>query len=104
MSGDQTNAITVLQLAKARGVVTSDEGTINMAEFRRVGLAMIGGCARCEATIGAFNAYPSRLGFWLCGECLQGGEGFASAAEFEAWTPDVEFDDSYGGPDDTDEW
>ena len=58
-------SITVLDVAKARGVQEDSEGCISAAEFERVGLPFMGGCARCGATIAAYNAAPSRVGFLM---------------------------------------
>lgn len=52
--------ITVLDLALHRGATADEDGSINGAEFERVGLPICGGCERCEASIAAYNAFPSR--------------------------------------------
>lgn len=39
------------------------------------GLNLIGGCELCEATLAAYNAYPSRSGYWRCSDCI-GDTGF----------------------------
>lgn len=78
-----TQAITILDVALARGA-KKDPGTdsIPQDEFRRVGVAMIGGCQVCQATIAAYNAHPSKSGFWKCQDCIV-DTGFATVAEFE---------------------
>lgn len=77
--------ITILDLAKARGAQPEPEGTYSAASLAAVGFELLGGCASCGATIAAYNAHPSRTGFWRCGECIDGRLGFASVAEFDAW-------------------
>lgn len=75
--------VTVLDVALARGAHEVD-GTINGAEFERVGLPIFGGCQGCGATIAAYNAYPSRTGYLRCRQCI-GELGFATAEAFEAY-------------------
>lgn len=58
--------ITILDLAKFRGVQESETGGINMGEFERVGLPMMGGCGVCGACVAAYNACPSRSGVLKC--------------------------------------
>lgn len=48
-------------------------------------ILILGGCARCEACIAAYNAHPSRSGYWLCDDCCGDVDGFATVTEFEAW-------------------
>lgn len=60
--------------------------TCSEQDFADQNLAMIGGCAGCQATLGAYNAYPQRNGYWSCLECLSAG--FESHAEFEAFQRD----------------
>lgn len=42
---------------------------------------MLGSCERCEATVAAENAYPSKSGYWRCAECI-GSDGFVTVEEF----------------------
>jgi hypothetical protein len=57
------------------------------AVFERHGFAMLGGCLSCQATISAGGAYPTRAGYWRCGDCVEAmGDGFESAADFERWS------------------
>ncbi len=68
--------ITVMQWADFRlGRPASTE-----ADFFEAKLAMIGGCRGCGATIAAYNAYPSRSGYWACADCI-GDRGFSSCKE-----------------------
>lgn len=76
--------ITILDCAEARGLRKDDDGSSNMEDFHRVGFDMIGGCVNCHATIAAYNAYPSRGGYWCCEDCI-GDFGFNNTADFEAW-------------------
>ena len=70
----QEKPITVLDLAKYRGA-TEVNGAINGAEFERVGLPFFGGCEACEASIAAYNAYPSTSGYLRCRDCI-GDDGY----------------------------
>ena len=62
--------ITILQLAEHRGAKRNAEGGLEDSEFHRVGLAIMGGCQCCHASIAAYNAYPSKSGFWKCADCI----------------------------------
>ena len=83
VDGEELMPITILDVAKARGV-KEENGAISGSEFFRVGLQFMGGCARCQASLAAFNAYPSKSGYWKCDECI-GDDGFATVDEFEDW-------------------
>ena len=76
-------SITILDLAKHRGVKEDENGGINGAEFARVDLAIFGGCARCAASLAAYNAYPTDSGYWMCSDCV-GDNGFATCEDAEA--------------------
>jgi hypothetical protein len=78
---------TIWDLALHRGIKLDDDGSANADQFHAVGLAMIGGCVRCEATIAAYNACPTKTGFWMCKDCV-GGDGFNSCEECEEWITD----------------
>lgn len=73
------NPVTILDLAVHRGV-ESENGNIPASEFYRVNLDFIGGCCICHATIAAYNAYPSKSGYWKCGDCI-GDDGWYDVAE-----------------------
>ena len=68
--------ITIRELAIHRGA-QEDENGINGAEFDRVGLAIMGGCGGCHATLAAYNAFPSKSGWWMCKDCI-GDDGYQS--------------------------
>lgn len=74
--------ITILDVAQARGAKPEPDGTLTGAEFERVGLAILGGCQVCGASVAAYNAYPSCTGFWRCEDCV-GDTGFDTVEEFE---------------------
>ncbi len=72
--------ITIFDLALHRGARQVDGG-VNGGEFYRVGLDMIGGCGGgCQSTLGAYNAYPSKRGVWMCSDCI-GDAGYATVEE-----------------------
>jgi len=74
--------ITMLDVAQARGVREESDGTIIGDEFARVGVPLLGGCEGCHATLGVYNAFPDKSGYWRCADCL--GEGFETVEDFEA--------------------
>ncbi|MET0405276.1 MAG: hypothetical protein ABW123_22870 [Cystobacter sp.] len=53
-------------------------------DFEEAGLDMLGGCQGCGASLAAYNAHPSKTGFWQCRDCI-GDLGFATVAEAEAF-------------------
>ena len=69
--------ITIHQLAVHRGLKTQPDRSYSGADIGAVGLALLGGCAGCGATIAAYNAHPSKSGVWLCGDCV-GDHGYAT--------------------------
>ena len=80
--------LTVLDIAKARGVVDSGTG-ITMGQVEDVGLPFMGGCEICEATIGCFNAYPSKSGYLRCEDHIDNDSGFKTAEEFNQFENDL---------------
>lgn len=78
------NPITMLDVAEARGVQGNGDGTISAGALAAVGVPIMGGCATCYATVGAYNAYPSTTGYWQCADDI-GDLGFATVADFEAF-------------------
>lgn len=77
-------AITVHEVAEARGLNVDHDGASSIDDYAGVGLAMLGGCHVCAASIAAYNAYPGRNGYWHCGDCIEGDGGFETVEEFEA--------------------
>jgi hypothetical protein len=78
-------AITILDVAKVRlGRQPGDTSPLTGADFNRVDLQILGGCAWCSATLAAYNAYPTHAGFWSCADCL-GDDGFETVDAFEAF-------------------
>lgn len=74
-------AITIRELALYRGAQPDADGNLNGGEFHRVGLAILGGCEICGATLAAYNACPSKSGYWRCSEGCIGGDGWATAED-----------------------
>ena len=78
--------ITALQVAESRGMVPDSDNGYSGAAFAKVNVPMLGGCAGCHATIAAYNAYPTKTGFWMCDMCVQMSEqGFNTVEEYEAF-------------------
>jgi len=71
-------AITVLDLARHR--LNKPEGNLNGQDFEDAGLAIMGGCYGCGASLAAYNAYPTTQGSWSCNDCLY-GQGWDSVSE-----------------------
>lgn len=46
-------------------------------DFAEAGLAIMGGCKQCAASIACYNAYPAQDGYWRCGDCI-GDYGYES--------------------------
>ena len=73
--------ITIRDLALHRGALEVNGG-INGAEFHRVGLNILGGCAGCGATLAAYNAYPTKSGYWRCADCVyERADGYETVEE-----------------------
>lgn len=72
--------ITIVELARFRAkgaeVRTGED-------FANVGLAIMGGCESCGASIACYNAYPSRSGYWRCEGCV-GDSGYETVEEADA--------------------
>lgn len=82
-------SVTILDVAKARGAEVGEDGSINMGAFEEVGLQIMGGCITCEASIAAYNAFPSRCGYWCCADCV-GDSGFKTVELFEEFSNSFE--------------
>lgn len=72
--------VTIRDLAIYRGAVEVD-GSINAAEFHKVGLNIMGGCGICNATLAAYNGCPSKSGSWKCLNGCIDGDGWDDVAE-----------------------
>jgi hypothetical protein len=75
--------ITILDYVKS---VVGDKDLYTAEDCLSSGVDILGGCQVCHATIGCYNAYPSKAGFWRCADCI-GDTGFATTAEFTASMP-----------------
>jgi len=71
--------VTILQLAEFRLGHQAETGQ----DFADAGLAILGGCERCHASIAAYNAFPSKSGFWRCEDCI-GPLGWDTVEEADA--------------------
>jgi hypothetical protein len=59
------------------------------ADFEEAGVPMFGGCRGCAASLGGWNAYPTRSGYLACKDCV-GDAGFGTVAEFWEWARGLE--------------
>lgn len=75
---DPPSRVTILDLAKYRLGLGDDVTTLTGADFQHAGLAIMGGCMICGATLAAYNGCPTKSGYWACArECaeMMGDEG-----------------------------
>lgn len=84
MNCSATAPITIQDFVAA---VLGERDQYSGADYQSCGVAMLGGCAGCHATIAGYNAYPSKKGVWMCGDCIGDG-GWATVREFAADTFD----------------
>ena len=77
-------SVTIIACAIDAGAKKEENGSVNGAEIERVGFNFMGGCARCEASLHAGNAYPSMSGYWLCSGCID-DTGFETVQAFNDW-------------------
>ena len=77
-------AITILELAKHRGLKEDEDGSFTMGAINDVGLEIMGGCQRCGASLGCYNGCPSKSGYWMCKEDCIGDDGYATVEEANA--------------------
>jgi ribosomal protein S27AE len=71
--------ITILDYVKA---VAGDKEMYTAHDFTGNGVQIFGGCESCPTTLGAYNAYPSKSGYWRCADCI-GDTGFGTVEEFK---------------------
>jgi hypothetical protein len=74
--------ITILDYVRS---IVGDKPAYHAEDFTGNGVAMLGGCERCYAMLGGYNAYPSTSGSWRCEGCI-GDTGYATAEEFKIAT------------------
>lgn len=72
--------VSILDYVRA---VTGKDGDLTGEDHWNAGVAILGGCEICYATIASYNAYPARSGSWRCAHCI-GDNGYATVAEFTA--------------------
>lgn len=70
-------AVTILEVAKYRLGRDPETG----ADFAEAGFQIIGGCAVCGASIAAYNACPSRSGYWKCASGCIADDGWEDVQE-----------------------
>lgn len=77
-------AITILELAKHRGLKEEPDGSFSMGAINDVGLEIMGGCQRCGASLGCYNGCPSKSGYWMCKDGCIGDDGYETVEEANA--------------------
>tara|TARA_Y100000034_G_scaffold83726_1_gene100247 strand:- start:190 stop:477 length:288 start_codon:yes stop_codon:yes gene_type:complete len=78
--------ITIMDIAKAEGAQEDERGGISGGEFERLGLPILAGCQGCGATLGAYNAYPTRSGYVGCADCTPEEYGYQTVADYRSTT------------------
>lgn len=80
--------ITIHELAEYRmrqaGTLEEGQTTFSAADYYAAGLDILGGCEICSASIAAYNACPSRSGFWRCWNGCIGDDGYKTVEEADA--------------------
>jgi hypothetical protein len=71
-----SDPITICDLADFRLGHKAENGQ----DFYDANLNIMGGCQVCHASIAAYNAFPSKTGYWRCKDCI-GDLGFHTAQE-----------------------
>ena len=71
--------ITIHQLAEHR----LGRAPVHGGDYAEAGLSILGGCAGCQASLAAYNAHPTKSGFWCCRDCV-GDSGWESVAHANA--------------------
>jgi hypothetical protein len=89
--------VTILDYVKSQ---VGEKDSYPAADFHDHGVAIIGGCELCGATLGPYNAYPSATGCWRCGTCI-GNTGYHTVAEFKVATWPAQPDDDTAITDDS---
>lgn len=72
--------ITIKELAEYRLGRPATTGQ----DYYDAGLEILGGCEICGATLGAYNACPSKSGYWRCANGCIYDEGWEDVAEANA--------------------
>jgi hypothetical protein len=83
--GTTTMPITILDYVKS---VVGDKDFYTAEDCLTSGVDILGSCQHCQATIAAYNAYPSTSGYWRCADCI-GDTGFPTIADFTARTDTI---------------
>jgi hypothetical protein len=73
-------SVTIMELAEHRLGREARFGS----DFEEAGLSIMGGCAVCGATLGAFNGCPSKSGYWKCASGCIADDGYATVEEANA--------------------
>ena len=76
--------ITIFDLALFRLGFPEDEDSLTGEDFEKAGLEVLGGCEVCGASLAAYNACPSKSGFWRCASGCIGDDGWSSVEEANA--------------------
>lgn len=76
---NDSGPVTVLDLARFRGVEPDEQGGITLGQVKAVGLPFFGGCCVCGASVACYNSCPSRSGYLKCRSGCIGDDGFETA-------------------------
>lgn len=79
-----SSTVTILELAKEvyrqNKWLLPEGGNWSYGDLEKAHLSIMGGCSICESSIAAYNAYPSRDGYWRCADCI-GEDGWHSSTK-----------------------
>lgn len=81
IAGEDTSPITIQELAAHRLGRDAHTG----ADFAEAGLPIMGGCQVCGASIAAYNACPSKTGYWRCLNLCIADQGFDTVEDAQEW-------------------
>lgn len=65
--------------------IVGQKDSYTLADHNEAGVPMIGGCVDCHATVGSYNACPTKRGFLACAEHTDPSDGFATVLELHSW-------------------
>src|SRR2546422_228017 len=87
-SADYGGRAQVDHIARLLGADINDEtkNGATAAHGPATGVAALGGCQACQATIAGYTAGPATSGYWRCPDCT-GPAGHATVADFTAPAP-----------------
>jgi hypothetical protein len=78
--------MSILDVCFALGEKPDERDSFTADQIMKHGLPFFSSCQCCHASLGPYNAFPSRMGYIRCRDCID-ELGYQSLAEFEADNP-----------------